>query len=54
MDTTTLIAEINAQITELRKVSPDEADLFASDLAFAGDDVRELLMVRESLDCIIG
>lgn len=54
MDTTVLIAEISGQIAELRKAFPQQADLFATDLDLAGDDLRELLMVREELDCIVG
>ena len=53
MSTTTLITEVTAQIAELRRLSPEEADLFSQDLVSAGNDLRELLMLRESLDDIL-
>ena len=53
MNTTALITEVTAQIAELRRLSPEEADLFSQDLVSAGNDLLALLMLRESLDDIL-
>jgi hypothetical protein len=46
-----VIEEIKGQIEALRSAGAQgEATLFDSDLFVAGDDLRELLMLRESLD----
>lgn len=49
-----VIKEIQGQIEALRSAGADsDATLFESDLFVAGDDLRELLMIREGLDeCI--
>lgn len=54
MTTTAVIEEIKGQIEALRSAGDDgQATLFESDLIVAGDDLVELLMIREALDeCI--
>lgn len=51
MNTTAIIEEIKGQIEALRSAGDDsQATLFESDLWVAGDDLMELLMIRENLD----
>ena len=46
-----VIEEIKGQIEALRSAGADsEATLFESDLFVVGNDLRELLMLRENLD----
>lgn len=54
MNPTAIIAEITSQIERLHQTAPNEAALFISDMSNAGSDLRELLMIRESLDEIVG
>ncbi len=52
--TTITAASVTAEISELievlRCLGDSDATLFESDLWVAGDDLRELLMLRESLE----